>query len=115
MSFHIQPHLEQARRLIDTNDECNLVYAALELRLGIELMCYEKLRMRLKYVSAKEIKDWRPKQVLEALEELADPSIFGGAIAHVALEPVSEDPKTWNPVCDGSLSTLGVCIRFGTN
>lgn len=100
MSYQIRPHLERARRLIEAGDERSFVYAALELRLGLELVCYEKLRMRLEYVSATEIADWRPRQVLEALEDLTDPNIFQDAILHVAEEPVSEEPKTWIKVCE---------------
>ena len=57
MSFHIRPHLDRARSLIDAagHDPHSLVYAALELRLGLERVCYEKLKLRLGYVSAAEL------------------------------------------------------------
>jgi hypothetical protein len=95
MSYQISTHLDRAKRLIEAGDEQSLVYAALELRLGLELVCYEKLRLRLNYVSSEDIRDWRPKQVLEALQELVEPRIFDAAALHTAQEPVGDEPKTW--------------------
>jgi hypothetical protein len=95
MSYQISPHLDRAKRLIEAGDEQSLVYAALELRLGLEVVCYEKLRLRLEYVSPEDIRDWRPKQVLEALQELVEARIFEPAILERAEEPVGEEPRTW--------------------
>ena len=95
MSYQISPHLDRAKRLIEAGDEQSLVYAALELRLGLEVVCYEKLRLRLDHVSPEDIRDWRPKQVLEALRELVEPRIFENAVLWRAEEPVSEEPRTW--------------------
>jgi hypothetical protein len=95
MSYQISPHLDRARRLIEAGDEHSLVYAALELRLGLEVVCYEKLRLRLEYVSPEDIRDWRPRQVLEALQELVEARIFEPAILERAEEPVGAEPKTW--------------------
>ena len=95
MSYQISPHLERSKRLIEAGDEQSLVYAALELRLGLEVVCYEKLRLRLEYVSPEDIRDWRPKQVLEALQELVEPRIFEPAILEHAEEPAGQEPKTW--------------------
>jgi hypothetical protein len=100
MSYHIKPHLDRAKRLIQAADEQSLVYAALELRLGLELVCYEMLRLRLPYVSPKDIGDWRPQQVLKALQELADPWLFEDATLYCAKEAVGEEPKTWLPVVE---------------
>ena len=97
MSFHIRPHLDRARSLIDAagHDPHSLVYAALELRLGLERVCYEKLKLRLGYVSAAELKGWQPHKVLQALQELADPRIAEDAILLVSKEDASVPPETW--------------------
>jgi hypothetical protein len=103
MSFHIRPHLERARRLIEErgDDPASLVYAALELRLGLERVCYEKLRLRLGHVSAAEwLYRWQAPIVLKALEELADPHIAEDLTLHVAKEDASVPPKTWLKIGD---------------
>jgi hypothetical protein len=102
MSFHIRPHLERARRLIEErgDDPASLVYAALELRLGLERVCYEKLRLRVDDVSAAEwLHRWQPPIVLKALEELADPWIAQDLTLDVSKEDASV-PTTWLKIAD---------------
>jgi hypothetical protein len=100
MTYRIRPHLETARKLVQNGDHPSLTYAALELRLGIELMCYEKLRMRLGYVSVDEIRAWRPADVLDALAEVADPHVTQEAVLYVADEGSQNQPATWQKIAE---------------
>jgi hypothetical protein len=50
----------------------SITYAALECRLAIEYLCYERLQMSLEHVSLAELKAWQPSKVVRAVEELAN-------------------------------------------
>jgi DNA-directed RNA polymerase subunit RPC12/RpoP len=73
MPFTAQPYVERAKALLREDDPYKLVYAALELRLAIERICYRKLRMRLEYLDQSALRRWQPRQVVETVVELADP------------------------------------------
>lgn len=72
-------HLRRAQELLQTGQSENLKYAALELRLCLEAMTYDKLRSFEKYLSKSILeRNWQPPQLLKAMTQLdgnADQSV----------------------------------------
>ena len=60
-------HLRRARELIATGHAVDLRYAALELRMCLEAMTYEKLRTFEKYLPPSALEKWQPAQLLKAM------------------------------------------------
>lgn len=63
-------HLRRAREILATSESEDLRYAALELRLCLEAMTYEKLRSFEKHLSnAFLARTWQPPQLLKAMKQ----------------------------------------------
>jgi hypothetical protein len=50
----------------------SLTFAALECRLTIELICYDRLRVCHGYISLADLKRWTPAQVVKQIAEEAN-------------------------------------------
>ena len=61
--------LERAKRLINEEDPICLIYAALELRMCMEDITYEKLRVSARHIPEEIINTWQPPQAVRALLE----------------------------------------------
>ncbi|TKF15185.1 hypothetical protein FCV43_19060 [Vibrio genomosp. F6] len=63
-------NLKEKIKIIDTlildDTPQSLVYAALECRLAIELICYERLKVSIDKMSKNEV-DWQPKKVIRQI------------------------------------------------
>lgn len=62
-------HIAAAEALLRTDPPAHLRYAALELRLAIEVIAYEKLRLYAPRLPASVLAKWQPPQAFRALEE----------------------------------------------
>ena len=62
-------HLAAAEELLATALDRNLVYAALELRMTIEAIAYEKLRLYAPRLPVAVLDKWQPPQAMRALLE----------------------------------------------
>lgn len=67
-------HITAARSLIVAGDEASLRYAALEIRMAIELMFYKLLPSYKVELPDELLKHWQPKKIIDALIE-CDPYI----------------------------------------
>lgn len=60
--------------LLKENSVQSVTYAALECRLTIEFLCYERFKLNYSYLSAKDLKKWQPihvvKQISNDIDEL---------------------------------------------
>jgi hypothetical protein len=62
-------NIARIEALLAENNAASLTYAALECRLAIELICYDRLKISHKYISPKDVKDWRPQKVVDFIVE----------------------------------------------
>lgn len=67
-------HIAAARNLMTAGDEASLRYAALEIRMAIELMFYKLLPSYKEELPDELLKHWQPKKIIDALIE-CDPYI----------------------------------------
>lgn len=73
-----------------------LTYAALECRLAIERICYDRLARAHDYISHEEVRRWQPHHVIKLLEEDVDPHVASTYALSIGRKPVveGEDPTT---------------------
>jgi DNA-directed RNA polymerase subunit RPC12/RpoP len=62
--------LNRAKKFISSNDFEELKYACLDLRMCIELICYEKFELYLNEIPIDVFKMWQPRKVLNFLLEI---------------------------------------------
>lgn len=62
-------------KLLEEDSAASLTYAALECRLAIEAICYERLRLNHDYISHKDLKKWTPAYIVKMLLQNVDPDI----------------------------------------
>jgi len=67
--------LERAKKLIQDNTPTSLRYACLELRYCIESICHAKLKLYEKHLTNSDFETWKPKKILETLQEY-DPLVW---------------------------------------
>jgi len=59
--------IERIRKLLDEDTHQSVTYAALETRLALEKVCYDRLRQRHDYISHEQLKKWQPGGVMNQL------------------------------------------------
>jgi predicted RNA-binding Zn-ribbon protein involved in translation (DUF1610 family) len=91
--------LARAKDLLATNREEDLRYACLELRMCIETICYEKLKLYQKQVPQELLETWQPKKVIESLLE------YEPYIEENLRLSICEEDKNGNPI--GKFRRLG--------
>lgn len=73
--------------LLEQGTPESATYAALECRLAIEYLCYERMQMALELASYADMGGWQPGKVVKAVEELVDEHIAGSFTLSIASEP----------------------------
>lgn len=74
----IEENTKKIRSLVSAGGLENLTYAALEARLAIESVCYDRLRIAHDYISNDELKGWQPARVVQSLLADVDEHIASG-------------------------------------
>jgi hypothetical protein len=62
--------LSRARHALDSGDDASLRYVALELRMALECLVYERAHRYKEELSNKKLSTWQPKQLLNILLEI---------------------------------------------
>lgn len=77
--------LARARQVLNSGETAQLRYAALELRMALECLVYERAQNYQKEFSYKKLNTWQPKKLLALLLEV-DPSVDKTATINLGLE-----------------------------
>lgn len=64
--------------LVEEDTAQSLTYAALECRLTLEYLCYERFKLSYSYLSSDDLKNWQPKHVVKQVSEDIDENINKG-------------------------------------
>lgn len=88
--FWLRPHIETIRRLVETDTVQSLTYAALECRLAIELVCYDRLRAAHEYISHDDLRKWQPKDVVKKLIQDVDANIASTFTLSISTRPADQ-------------------------
>ena len=70
-----RPTIETIEKLLGEATDASTTYAALECRLAIERICYERLRFAHGYISHQDLKKWTPHGVIKTLLAEVDASV----------------------------------------
>lgn len=76
-------------KLILDDTPQSLVYAALECRLAIELICYERLKVSIGKMSKNDV-DWQPKKVIRQILAEENPNATEELTLSISPEPNKE-------------------------
>ncbi|MBN8806657.1 MAG: hypothetical protein J0I47_00240 [Sphingomonas sp.] len=69
------PIIERITALLDQDTDQSVTYAALEARLALEKVCYDRLRQRHDYISHDQLKKWQPGQIVNTLMTDVDENV----------------------------------------
>lgn len=73
--YWVTEYTDRIRALMIDSSDSSLTYAALEARLAIERVCYERLKVAHDYISTRDLRTWKPQYVVQTLMETVDPKI----------------------------------------
>lgn len=73
--------LERARAEMDSGNDARLAYAALELRMAMEALTYDRARTYQDELPESEYGTWQPKKLIERLLEVDPMANTGGTIS----------------------------------
>jgi hypothetical protein len=59
--------IERIERLLAEDTDASVTYAALEARLALEKVCYDRLRQAHNYISHAQLRRWQPRDVVNTL------------------------------------------------
>lgn len=83
----VKRRIEVISALLEQGTEEGTTYAALECRLAIEYLCYERMQMALDLASYADMRGWTPGKVVKAVEELVDEHVTTSLTLMIAKEP----------------------------
>lgn len=78
------------KRHIAEGSDRSLTYSALECRLAIERICYDRLARAHDYVSREEVRSWRPHHVIKLIQEDVDPHVASTYTLSISTDPAVE-------------------------
>lgn len=85
--FWLKTFTEKIQELVDEGTPESLTYAALESRLAIERVCYERLQIAHDYISHADLKKWQPGRVVTTLISEVDGNIAGSLTVSISKTP----------------------------
>lgn len=74
----ISKRLNLITSLLEEDTLQSLTYAALECRLTLEYLCYERFKLSYPYLSLDDLKNWQPKHVIQQVSQDIDENITKG-------------------------------------
>lgn len=86
----LEPTISQIEKLLAENTEASVTYAALECRLVIERICYERLRLAHDYISHDDLRKWQPSDIVKTLIQEVDDKAAETFTLSIAREPMPE-------------------------
>ncbi|MBM1814297.1 hypothetical protein [Pseudosulfitobacter pseudonitzschiae] len=115
--INLEPTISQIEKLLRENTAASVTYAALECRLAIERICYERLRLAHDYISHEDLRKWQPSDIVKTLIQEFDSKAAETFTLSIAREPMPEgsppptredyEAKEWIP--------LGTQVGFAPN
>jgi hypothetical protein len=86
--FDFDALAKRLESLLAEDTAASLTYAALECRLAIERACYIRLQNAHDYISQKDLRGYRPRDVVETLLSEVDGNIASSMTVSMSPEPV---------------------------
>lgn len=109
--IHLAPIIERIRNLLNEDTDQSATYAALEARLALEKVCYDRLRQAHDYISHDQLKKWQPGGVVNTLMKEVDPHVATTRTFSISTSPV--EPGVELP--DYDYVEVGTEVGFNPN
>lgn len=87
----LQKEIEQIEKLLSLADAKSVTYAALEARLALERICYDRLRQHHDYIAYADLRRWQPGKVMNQLIEEVDTAAAQTRVISISSNPVKDD------------------------
>lgn len=71
----IPKRIKLINSLLEQDTEQSLTYAALECRLTLEYLCYERFKLYFSYLSENDLKNWQPKHIIKQISDEVDENV----------------------------------------
>lgn len=89
----VRKQIKKIEDLLDQNSIGPITYAALEARLAIEMVCYERLRISYGCISYADLRRWQPKAIVEQVVKEANDLAAANVKLSISKTPVNQaDP-----------------------
>jgi len=75
-------------KLLAEDTPQSITYAALECRLGIEKVCYDRLKVAHDYIAHEDLRGWSPRDVVRTLIAEVDEHAASEQTLYMAKQPV---------------------------
>ena len=85
--INLPPIIARIRALLNDDSEQSVTYAALEARLALEKVCYDRLRQRHDYISHSQLRRWQPGPVINILIAEVDSHLSETMTLFISQEP----------------------------
>lgn len=85
--------IQTIQALLKEGSDAALTYAALESRLTIEQVCYDRLKMSYGHISYDDLRKWQPKDVVRQVVEDANEFAASEFTLSISKTHVASDPK----------------------
>lgn len=109
--------IEAIERFLKDGSDSALTYAALECRLAIERICYERLRIAHDYIAHEDLKKWQPRDVVNQLIQEVDPHAASTFTLEIGTKPLPDglDPPTPEQFEGMDFVKVGTQVGFDPN
>jgi hypothetical protein len=81
------PTIKRIKALLAEDTEASVTYAALEARLALEKICYDRLRQRHEYISHDQLSKWQPGGLINQLLTDVDEHVTQTRILRMGRQP----------------------------
>jgi len=84
----IAQRISVIKSLLENGTEASLTYAALECRLTIEQVCYDRLKMSYGHITYDDLAKWQPRHIVQQVVEDANELAASGFVFSMSKDPV---------------------------
>jgi len=91
--IQLPPIIDRIRALLEQDTDASVTYAALEARLALEKVCYDRLRQRHDYISHDQLRKWQPGAVINTLISDVDAHLTETMTLSMSKTPARDDVK----------------------
>ncbi len=90
---NLQAIIDRIDALLAEGSEASITYAALEARLALEKVCYDRLRQGHNYISHDQLKRWQPRDIMLTLMEHVDKNAALTMKLSISTTPASDEVR----------------------
>ncbi len=113
--INLKNSIDAIELLISEDSAASLTYAALECRLAIEFICYERLRVAHGYISHEDLRRWQPKDIVNMLIQEVDTNIASTYTFSISKEPTSENQPSASQADYEAIEYVPIGTQIGFN